>query len=286
MALWDIEAKRLGVPLHRLLGGPLQPDQRVYFTHWDASITPEKRSLQSLTALARETMAKGWTAIKYTVPQGGGELERIDKNVAEVAALRGVFGNRVDIGLECAETFSVRSALQFANAMAPHRLMFLEEPTWRENPAGLGELAAKSPIPIATGEGLVSRAEFRQLLDAKGAAIVQPDIMHAGGVTELRKIANLAETYGVEIAPHSCSGPIAHLASLATMSVCRNCVLHEWEAADDAVYQEMTNGQYPVQQNGRVKLPLRPGIGIDVNFAEFKKKYPYTEVRRRAQVKI
>jgi galactonate dehydratase len=147
-------------------------------------------------------------------------------------------------------------------------------------------VAAKSPIPIATGEGLLSRAEFRQLLDVKGAAIIQPDVLHAGGVTELRKIANMAEAYGVEVAPHSCSGPIAHLASLATMSVCRNCVIHEWEAADDGVYQEMTNGQYPVQQNGRVRLPSGIGIGIDVNFAEFKKKYPYTEMRRRAQVRI
>ncbi len=286
MALWDLEAKRLGVPLHRLLGGPLQPDQRVYFTHWDASIAPEKRDIASLTALAKETMAKGWTAVKYTVPQYGSEMERIDRNVAEVAALRGVFGSKVDIALECAETFSVRSAIQFANAMAPYKLMFLEEPTLRENPAGLGEVSAKSPVPIASGEGLFSRSEFKQLLDAKGAVIVQPDVLHAGGVTELRKIANMAEAYGVEIAPHSCSGPVAHLASLATMSVCRNCVIHEWEAADDAVYQEMTNGGYPVQQNGRVRLPTKPGIGIDVNFAEFKKKYPYKEVRRRAQVKV
>ena len=286
MALWDLEAKRLGVSLHRLLGGPLQPDQRVYFTHWDAGIPPEQRDIASLTALAKETLAKGWTAVKYTVPQFGTELERIDKNVAELAALRGVFGSKADIALECAETFSVRSAIQFSNAVAPYRPLFLEEPTWRENPAGLGEVAAKSPVPIATGEGLFSRGEFKQLLDGKGAAIVQPDVLHAGGVTELRKIANMAEAYGVEVAPHSCSGPVAHLASLATMSVCRNCVIHEWEAADDGVYQEMTNGGYPVQQNGRVRLPQKPGIGIEVNFAEFKKKYPYKEVRRRAQVKV
>ena len=285
MALWDIEAKRLGVPLYRLLGGPIQPEQRVYFTHWDASIPREKRSIETLTALARETMAQGWTAIKYTVPQDTGELARIDRNVAEVAALRGVFGSKVDIALECAETFSVRSALQFANAMAPYRLLFLEEPTLRENPAGLGELAAKSPVPIASGEGLLSRFEFRQLLDARGASVVQPDVLHAGGITELRKIASLAETYGAEIAPHSCSGPIAHLASVAAMSVCRNCPVHEWEAADDTVYREMTDGGYPVQHDGRVRLPDRPGLGITVNFAEFKKKFPYTQIRRRAQVR-
>ena len=285
-ALWDIEAKRLNVPLHRLLGGPIRREQRVYFTHWDASIPKDKRDIAALTDLAHKTRAAGWTAVNYTLPQAGTELERIDKNVAEVASLRQVFGSQGDIALECAETFSVRSAIQFANAIAPYRPLFLEEPTLRENPAGLGEVAAKSPVPIATGEGLFSRYEFRQLLDAKGAAIIQPDVMHAGGITELRKIGNLAETYGVEIAPHQCSGPVAHMASLATMSVCRNCLIHEWEGADDEVFREMTEGTYPTQKNGLVRLPDAPGLGIQVNFTEFQKKYPYKAVRGRAQVKF
>jgi galactonate dehydratase len=285
-ALWDIEAKRLGVPLHRLLGGPIQRDQRVYFTHWDASIPRDKRDPAALAELAARTREQGWTAVKYTLPQADFELERMDKDVAELAAIRKVFGNRADIALECAETFSVRSAIQFATAIAPYRPLFLEEPTWRENPAGLGEVAARSPVPIATGEGLFSRFEFKQLLDAKGAAIIQPDVMHAGGITELRKIANMADAYGVEVAPHQCSGPIAHMASLATMSVCRNCLIHEWEGADDELYREMTEGTYPTQKEGRVRLPAEPGIGIRVNFAEFKKKYPYKGIRGRAQVKV
>lgn len=285
-ALWDIEAKRLNVPLHRLLGGPLQKDLRVYFTHWDASIPRDKRDIAALKDLAAKTREKGWTAVKYTLPQGETELARIDQDVAELAAIRQVFGNKADIALECAETFSVRTAVQFANAIAPYRPLFLEEPVWRENPAGLGEVAAKSPVPIATGEGLFSRFEFKQLLDAKGAAVVQPDVMHAGGITELRKIANLAETYGVEIAPHQCSGPIAHMASLATMSVCRNCLIHEWEGADDELFREITEGTYPTQKNGRVTLPDAPGLGIKVNFAEFERRYPYKAVRGRAQVKM
>jgi galactonate dehydratase len=285
-ALWDIEAKRLGVPLHRLLGGPIQRDMRVYFTHWDASIPKEKRDIAALTDLATKTREQGWTAVKYTLPQADTELERIDKNVAEIAAIRKVFGSKADIALECAETFSVRAAIQFANAIAPYRPLFLEEPTLRENPGGLGDVASKSPVPIATGEGLFSRYEFKQLLDAKGAAIIQPDVLHAGGITELRKIANMAEAYGVEIAPHQCSGPVAHMASLATMSVCRNCVIHEWEGADDALFREMTEGTYLTQKNGRVPLSDAPGIGVKVNFAEFKKKYPYKGLRGRAQVKF
>ncbi len=286
MALWDIEAQRLGVPLYALLGGPIRDKLRVYYTHWDASIPPDKRDIATVTELAEHTRAQGWTAIKYTLPQAERELARIDKDVAELAAIRNVFGSQADIALECAETFSVRSAIQFANAIAPYRPLFMEEPTWRENPLGLGEVAARSPVPIATGEGLFSRFEFKQLLDAKGAAIIQPDVMHAGGVTELRKIANLAEAYGVEVAPHQCSGPIAHMASMATMSVCRNFLIHECEGADNDLFVEMTEGTYPVQKAGYVQLPDAPGLGIKVDFAEFERKCPYKAIRSRAQVKL
>src|SRR5262249_52296432 len=138
-----------------------------------------------------------------------------------------------------------------------------------------GEVAAKSPVTIATGEGLFSRFEFRSLLDARGASIIQPDVMHAGGITEIRKIAAMAEAYGVEVAPHQCSGPIGHVASLAAMSTCRNFLIQEWEAADDAVYRELTSGTYPLQRNGYVELSDRPGLGLTVDFAEFKKRFPF-----------
>lgn len=286
IALWDIEAKRLGVPLYALLGGPVRDKTRVYFTHWDASIPAGKRDTEAVTDLAARTREQGWTAVKYTLPLAATELERIDQDVAELAAIRKVFGSQVDIALECAETFTVRSAIQFANAIAPYRPLFMEEPTLRENPAGLGEVAAKSPVPIATGEGLFSRFEFKQLLDQKGAAIIQPDVMHAGGVTELRKIANMAEAYGVEVAPHQCSGPIAHMASMSTMSVCRNLVIHECEGADNDLFREMTDGAYPTQRDGYVTLPDAPGLGITVNFADFKRKCPYKAIRSRAQLKL
>jgi galactonate dehydratase len=110
--------------------------------------------------------------------------------------------------------------------------------------------------------------------------------MHAGGITEIRKIANLAETYGVEVAPHQCSGPIAHMASMAAMSVCRNFIIHECEGADNELFRDMTDGTYPTQKSGRVRLPDAPGIGIQVNFAEFKKRCPYKAVRSRAQLAL
>ncbi|MGH9665540.1 MAG: mandelate racemase/muconate lactonizing enzyme family protein, partial [Bryobacteraceae bacterium] len=274
IALWDIEGKRLGVPVWRLLEGPIRNELRVYHTHWNA-VLKKPRSPEAMGELAAETRAKGWTAVKWTIVMGGTEASRIASTVAELEAVRKAVGDSMDLCLEAAETFTPRSAIQFAGALAPYRPLFLEEPTLRENPAGLGEVAAKSLVPIATGEGLFSRFEFRQLLEARGAAIVQPDVMHAGGITEIRKIANLAESFGAEIAPHQCSGPIGHVASIHAMSVCHNFLIQEWEAADDALYTELTRGLYPVQRSGVVRLPEGPGLGISVDFAEFERRCPY-----------
>lgn len=283
IALWDIEAKRLGVPVWRLLGGPVNRDLRAYFTHWSASFHP--RTPEAFRDFAQKTRERGWTAVKWTLPLEGTESERIRNSTKEVEAVRKAVGDSIDICLEAAETFTPRSAIQFAKALEPYRPLFIEEPTLRENPAGLGEVAAKSPVPIATGEGLLSRFEFRQLLEAKGAAIIQPDVMHAGGITEIRKIANLAETYGVEIAPHQCSGPVAHSASLAAMSVCRNFLMQEWEAEDDKIFQELTAGTYPVQKGGVIALPEAAGLGIQVDFTEFKKRFPFKGLNRRSTLK-
>jgi galactonate dehydratase len=285
-ALWDIEAQRLGVPLARLLGGSVRDGIRVYYTHSDAQLGTKPRTPASMAEMAASTKERGWTAIKYSLPRADFELERMDARTAELEAIRKAVGTKFDIGLECAESFSVRSAIEMAAALAPYRPMFLEEPVLREIPGALGEVAAKSAVPIATGEGIFSRYEFKQLLDARGAAIIQPDVMHAGGITEMRKIAALAETYNVEVAPHQCSGPIAHVASMNVMSLCRNFVIHECEGADNDLFRELTGGTYPVQQNGYVRLPDAPGLGIRVDFAEFKRRCPYKGVRSRAMMPV
>jgi galactonate dehydratase len=123
------------------------------------------------------------------------------------------------------------------------------------------------------------------LLEARGASIIQPDVLHAGGITEIRKIASLAETYGVEIAPHQCSGPIAHVASLTAMSCCRNFLIQEWEAADDATFQELSDGTYPVPQQGFVTLSNAPGLGLKLDFDEFTKRFPFRPSKRHSLIK-
>jgi galactonate dehydratase len=280
IALWDLEGKRLGVPVSRLLGGAIHNPLPLYFTHWSSTL--KERTPAAFSEWATETRRRGWRAVKWTVHLAGDDKSRIAQIVNEVQAVRVAVGSQLEIGLELAETFNYRTTLELARALAPLKPMFLEEPTLRENPALLGQLAAQSPVPIATGEGLLLRSEIRQLLEHKGAAIVQPDVLHAGGITELRKIAQLAETFGVEIAPHQCSGPVGHVASLHAMAGCRNFFLQEWEGDDDAVYQELCQGTYPVQKDGAVSLPTGPGLGLTVNFAELTRRFPYKGINRRA----
>jgi galactonate dehydratase len=282
IAFWDIEGKRLGVPVWRLLGGPLRQSHRVYYSHWDASVGT--RTPEGFAERAVETVNQGWTAVKMSIPVAPTESQRIQTLTDILAAIRKAVGDRLDIGLECGERLTTRTAVRMARALEPYHPLFMEEPLPRENPpSAFGELAAKSPVPIATGEGILSRYDFKPLLDARGVAIIQPDVVKCGGITEIRKIANLAETYGVEVAPHQCYGPVAHVASMEAMSVCRNFLIHEWEGTDDAVFQELTNGTYPVQKDGSVLLPTRPGLGIELNCAEFVKRFPFTNLGAQAE---
>lgn len=279
LALWDIEGRRFGVPVSRLLGAGPGKNLRVYYSHWSQEL--KQRTPAALAELARQTKASGWTAVKWIAFRGGSESERLRRIVAEVQAVREAAGPDFEIALELAETFTVRTALELARALAPFRVMFIEEPTWRESPQALGQLAAASPVPIAAGEGLLTRYDFRHLLDAKGAQVLQPDVIHCGGITELRRIAAFADTHGAEIAPHMWYGPIAHAASLHAMAACRNFLIQEWDAVHDSVFSELTRGTYPVPSGGRVTVPTRPGLGIEMDFDAWEKRFPWQGPSRR-----
>jgi galactonate dehydratase len=273
IALWDLEGKRLGVPVWRLLGASPFPKLRAYFSHWDA--VANARTAADYGRAAAEAKAKGWTGVKFGAVGGSSEYDRISQTVAKLAAIRQAVGEDFDIGLELGERLTGRSGLRFADAVEPYHPLFIEEATLRENPEAMTQLAAQSRVPLATGEGLQTRFEFRRLLEAKGASIIQPDVLHCGGITEIRRIARLGEVYGVEIAPHQCYGPVAHVASLHAMAGVRNFLIHEWEAEDDPLFQEATGGTYPVQQGGHITLPDRPGLGLTMDFAAFCRRHPF-----------
>jgi galactonate dehydratase len=273
IALWDIEGKRLGQPVWRLTGAAQSKPTRVYYSHWSQDLAD--RSPERLAELAAQTRAAGWTCVKWVLPKGGSESERLRRLTAEVEAVRKGGGPDLDIGLEMWETFNVRSAIEFARAVAPFRPLFIEEPTWREMPHALGEIAAKSEVPLAGGEGLVSRYEFKQLLDARGAQILQPDVIHCGGITEIRKIAALGEVYGVEISPHMWYGPVAHVASLHAVASVRNFLIQEWDAVMENTFAGLTRNSFPKVAAGHVRLSDQPGLGIEMDWDEWDKRYPY-----------
>lgn len=273
IALWDIAGKRLGEPVWRLLGSSSPKPMRVYYSHWSHGLEP--RTPERLAELAAQTRQAGWSCIKWVLPKGGTEAERLRRLVAEVEAVRKGGGPDLEIGLEMWETFTVRSAIDFANAVAPYHPLFIEEPTWREMPQALGEIAAKSPVALAGGEGLVSRYEFKHLLDARGARILQPDVIHCGGITEIRKIASLGEVYGAEMAPHMYYGPVAHVASLQSMAGVRSFLMQEWDAGMESTFTGITRGTFPVARNGLVTLPDKPGLGLEMDWSELDRRFPY-----------
>ena len=121
----------------------------------------------------------------------------------------------------------------------------------------------------------MARTEFKQLLDAKGAQIIQPEVIHCGGITEIRKIAALGEAYGVEIAPHMYYGPVAHVASLHAMASVRSFLMQEWDAAMEAQFTSLTRGSFPLAAHGHVTLSDRPGLGIEMNWDEWQRSFPY-----------
>lgn len=276
IALWDIEGKRLGVPCWRLAGASSPKPLRVYYSHWSQDVRP--RSPSALRELAARTRETGWDAVKWVVPRAATDRERVNQAVADCEAVRSA---GLDFGLEMWEKFTVRSALEFAHAVAPYKPLFLEEPVLRESPQALAQVAAKSPVPIATGEGLLTRFDFRHLLDHGGAQIIQPDVVHCGGITEIRRIASLAETYAVEISPHMWYGPIAHVASLHAMSSARNFFLQEWDAVHDPVFTELTRGTHPLPKKGAVTPPSKPGLGIEMDWNAWGKRFPYQPSTRR-----
>ena len=263
IALWDLEGKRLGVPVYRLLGGPFRPRLRVYASHWLAGVsTPE----QARTAAA-EAIRLGFHGFKWSPFRA--ETMRQDEGRALahatelMAAAREGAGPDAEIYVECAEQLSPRTAVLAARAFAPFRPAWFEEPIPFENAKAMVQLQRELPVPIATGERLLSRWEFRELLEGGGCKVIQPDVMHAAGITEVRKIAAMADTYYVPVAPHNPGGPICALAAMHLAAAIPNFLVLEQMEGERALRDELCTE--PVRyEKGHFSLPTGPGLGTDL----------------------
>ena len=265
-ALWDIKGKQFGAPVYELLGGRARDRIRVY--QWIGGDRPA-----SVASQAKEQVEAGFTALKMN---GTPEIERIDspETVAAAAdramAVREAVGDTVDIGIDFHGRVSKPMAKRLVKALEPADPFFIEEPVLPEHLDDLGEISQHTTTSIATGERLFSRWDFKQLFEDGHVDLIQPDVSHAGGITEMNKIASMAEAYDVAMAPHCPLGPIA-LASCVQVDACSPNALIQ-EQSLDIHYNETSDVlDYLVDplvfeyEEGYVDLPTDPGLGIDID---------------------
>ncbi|MEW2134244.1 galactonate dehydratase [Streptomyces sp. NPDC005435] len=221
-ALWDIAGKTYGAPVHALLGGPVRDRVRVYA--WVGGDEPARIGEQ-----ITEQIEAGFTAVKMNAAGPTSPVATAAETaavVARVAAAREVLGPGRDVAVDFHGRFGAASARRVLAELAPLHPLFVEEPVLPEQGRLLPGLVAASPVPLATGERLFSRAEFLPALHA-GIAVAQPDLSHAGGISEVTRIASLAETHGALLAPHCPLGPIALAASLQVAFATPNFLIQE-----------------------------------------------------------
>ena len=270
LACWDIFGKSLGVPVYQLLGGAVRESIRMY----DHLGGGEMNALylqdqpERMAERARGSVNAGYSAIKALVvpvsePLDG--LAPIRRAEACMAAIREAVGDGVDIMVDLHGRTTPAMAIQYGQALAPYRLFFFEEPCPPENPTALAEVARGLPgVPIATGERLVTRFQFRELFEQGACAVVQPDLCHCGGLWEARKIAAMAETYYVSVAPHNPLGPIATAAAIQFGFATPNFLIQEAIRSDVPWRDEVVTAPVRVV-DGHVSLPEGPGLGIEVD---------------------
>lgn len=267
-ALWDIKGKTLGVPVYQLLGGLVRDQIKAY--SWVGGDRPT-----DVISGIKKLQAIGFDTFKMNGCEEMGLLETskgIDKAVALVASIRAEFGNSIEFGLDFHGRVNASMARVLIKELEIYRPLFIEEPVLAEQAEYYPELAKMTHIPLAAGERMFDRFEFKRVLQAGGISILQPDLSHAGGITECVKIAAMAESYDVSFAPHCPLGPIALAACLHVDFVSRNAVLQEQsmgihynqgaELLDYIINKEDFN-----MHGGRFLPPLKPGLGVEIDEA-------------------
>ena len=277
MALWDIAGKVLGVPVYRLLGGACRDRIRLYANSWYADAETPDEFARAADAVVR----CGFTALKFD-PFGAADMT-LDKQtlrlaVARMAAVREAVGSDVDVMLEAHGRFNVYTAVEVAREMAPFKPMFYEEPIPPENVDALADVRRQVSIPIATGERLYSKWDYRELLAKQAADIIQPDLAWVGGLTEARKIAALAEACYVPVAPHNCQGPVAMAATVQFATCTSNFLILEYFVRQVEWRDSLVTHPLRVE-GGYLSPPTEPGLGIGCLNEAVAASHPYQPTR-------
>ena len=265
-ALWDIKGKVLGVPVYELLGGKCRDKIKVYC--WVGGDRPS-----DVAAAAKEKKDQGFSAIKMNATeelQFVDTYDKIDAVLERVASIREACGKYFGIAIDFHGRVHKPMAKVLAKKLEQFDPMFIEEPVLCESMENFKEISASCNIPIATGERLFSKYDFKRLLTAGGVDIIQPDVSHAGGITEVRKIAAMAEAYDVALAPHCPLGPIALSSCLQVDAVSYNAYIQEQSMGihynvGKSVLDYVKNKEVFEFKNGWVDMPKGTGLGVEVN---------------------
>ena len=271
IAMWDIKGKALGVPIYDLLGGPTRERVRLYGQSGD----PEG---------AKKVLAEGYQSMKISVTYSRGRLSRIVENpdfvqgiVENIAAIREVIGPKIDMGIELHGDHSPKTSMLIVKALEEFQPWFYEEPIQFQNLPLMAEMAKKTYIPFATGERMVTKWQFRELLTLGAASILQPDVTHCGGITELKAISTIAEAHYAAMLPHAKEGIVGAVASLHVVASIPNLMGHEWPslqaAPKDGVERSPFGKSYikkplVMGKDGHIEIAGnidKPGLGIELD---------------------
>ena len=278
IAMWDIKAKALQVPLYELLGGKVRDSVRMYANVWFAGA----KEPDEFAAAAKKAVAMGVTALKWD-PFGKAYLYMDNQEffhaIEIVEAVRAAVGSSVDLLIEGHGRFDVATGIRIANALKPFDPMFFEEPTPPDSLDALAEVHRKSPVPIAAGERIYSVTQFQQFREKGCADFVQPDVSHCGGISAVKKMAAMAEPYYVALAPHNPSGPVANAATLHLAASTPGFRILEICLTDVNWRGELTN-EHVVFDHGKIRIPEGVGLGLALN-EENCAKYPFQPVDLR-----
>jgi len=284
LALWDILGKIHGIPVHQLWGGPVRDKIRLYchlgggrmedFYETDCS------DAARFGELAIQAVEEGFSAFKSMavppmMPLEGNRPLRYAESC--VAAMREAVGPDVDIMVDCHARPSPRMGLRMAKVLDQYGLYFFEEPCWPETIDDIARIQDAVATPIATGERLISQHAFRELLEKRACSVLQPDITHCGGLSEVRRIAAMAEAYRVSLAPHNPQGPVSTAASLEFGFATPSYVICESVHSDVPWREDVVTEGFVVDPKTRTVLANQlPGLGIELNEAEIA-RHPFQQ---------
>jgi galactonate dehydratase len=282
IALWDLAGKALGLPVYQLLGGKVRDRVRVYCDSGARRMVPGDEPSK---ARIREIQDLGFTATKIDIDDATDPARfdrvnwtasngEIDHMLAKVAFTRELFPKEIDLAVDMHGRYDTTTGKRVAKALEPFRLLWLEEPVPAENVDAMREVRASTSTPICCGENIFMRWGFREVLEKRAADIIMPDFQKAGGLLEARKIADMAHTYYVPVAPHAVTSPIGMMATAQVSAVIPNFLVQEWHWIDSLDLWRNWVKEGEIIQKGFITLPERPGIGVEMN----------EEAARKAQV--